>query len=420
MTDLMFIHGTGVRAASYRQCLATIREAWARLQPGATVHACYWGDWASRLHAGGACLPRAEAEVPEEAAAPQLARWSVLHEDPLAELRMLAAKAGEPGPFPSDTGQELQARIDAASLDDVFAEAQLSALAEIANETRQWLARQRVFQRVMKSLGAARTEAATACAQALIAELNRRAVAAYERQLAEADEGRASDEEIEAQLQLIALENPTTRDALVESIVGAWTPGELAGLADLWDGLWLGSGYLLSRQALSRQVARNRASISNALSAIPGDILYYQSKGEAIEAYIAHRIQELTRPTVLLAHSLGSVAVVDAMVRHGARPPEGSKLVTLGSPVGLFYEFGALRSLDFGKPLPAAFPKWLNLWDPLDVIAHLAAWLSEYSPHVPIRDVEVDNGRDAVHAHNAYWESDSFWEVIDGWLGEVD
>ncbi|UED86766.1 alpha/beta hydrolase [Streptomyces profundus] len=69
-------------------------------------------------------------------------------------------------------------------------------------------------------------------------------------------------------------------------------------------------------------------------------------------------------PTVVVAHSLGTVVAVEALLEHAGVVP---LLVTLGSPIGMRT---AVRSRMRPQPprVPATVGRWLNFWDRDDII----------------------------------------------------
>lgn len=72
-----------------------------------------------------------------------------------------------------------------------------------------------------------------------------------------------------------------------------------------------------------------------------------------------------TGPTVVVAHSLGTVVAFEALHDHPGTVP---LLITLGSPIGMRT---AVRRRMRPQPLavPASVGRWLNFWDRDDVIA---------------------------------------------------
>ncbi len=105
-----------------------------------------------------------------------------------------------------------------------------------------------------------------------------------------------------------------------------------------------------------------------------GQVARYLNRAEADATGISldRRIRErvaghlgLNGPTVVVAHSLGTVVALEALHEHKGDVP---LFVTLGSPLGM-----RTAVLHRTRPQPAGTPetvgRWLNFWDRDDVIA---------------------------------------------------
>jgi len=155
-----------------------------------------------------------------------------------------------------------------------------------------------------------------------------------------------------------------------------------------------------------------RAGASRAIAPAIGDILLYQAVGKSIRELIQKEIESLPRGDVfILAHSLGGIACFELMVeqrREGAdRLAAVRGLITAGCQATLLYELGALQTLGKEKPLPVAFPKWLNLYDENDLLSYRANRLFDVQP-----DRQVDSMLPPLEAHSAYWKLDQTWKAI--------
>ena len=130
-----------------------------------------------------------------------------------------------------------------------------------------------------------------------------------------------------------------------------------------------------------------------------------QVKAYLDDEEMAARIRELfiakldAGPSVVVAHSLGTVIAVDTLRLH--RDRGASVLVTLGSPLGMLAVQSRLR-----QPEPPTDPaqgvmnvsRWVNVYDPADPVA-AAGGLSRIWPMVD--DYTVVNGKDP-HAIRPY------------------
>jgi hypothetical protein len=416
MHDLIFVHGTGVRATSYNASFKLIKERWeSDLSPARRVHACYWGELGSRMHAGGLCIP---GDQPEDGTDDKEGpgRWAILYEDPFAELRTMSHVGGdEPGA--AATGRELDRRFARLDLRAWFGQQNLPALSEVGEQVRAALRQHRTYRNSLQRVGASMSEFAGPVVRAFFALVTTRCQALFDEADAEAPAGpdEVSSEVAEQMLQYAALQQPDVRDDLVKQMTEALVPGELAITAsEGFDLLMLALGLQLSKGAMSRSLDRKRRPLTDALFPIPGDILHYQARGSRVRDYIADRVREVGKPVTLFAHSLGSVAAVELLA---TTPLDNvALLVTAGCPAPLFYELDALVTFPYGKDrrLPAGFPPWLNLYDQRDVIAHLAAPIFGRPPAtVRVKDVRVDNGQPAIYAHTSYWTNRQIWEAID-------
>lgn len=139
-------------------------------------------------------------------------------------------------------------------------------------------------------------------------------------------------------------------------------------------------------------VARNVLTAANTLLSLPGlrtfggwasaglmvghlrQVARYLRRGELDEAgltldtRIRRRVENTldpSGPTIVVAHSLGTVVSLEALHAHRGSVP---LLVTLGSPIGMS---AAVRPRMRPQPLqvPGSVERWLNFWDRDDFIA---------------------------------------------------
>ena len=173
--------------------------------------------------------------------------------------------------------------------------------------------------------------------------------------------------------------------------IGGWVIKKLFGLAVAMGGM--------------DHVQRGRGAITNAVYPFAGDIVLYQGRGEQIRMFIRECIEQAEPPVVLLAHSLGGIACVDLLVQEHLPV---HLLVTIGSQAPFLYEINALHSLQYGEPLPAHFPTWLNIYDLRDFLSYVGA--SVFPQRV--QDVLVDNKQPFPQSHSSYWTNPSTWKAI--------
>ncbi|MGY0020337.1 hypothetical protein ACVHNB_15280 [Streptomyces sp. YJ-C3] len=393
MTSVLFIHGTGVRAPGYAEALRAVRAGLAEVRADVTVAECDWGSaLGSYLRADGASIPGYVPDKPVEGPLPQdeeRARWALLYADPDAELNLFAlagqqaAAPFRPGALPP--GRQLWAWTEelaaAPAVRDAWRAADLGArpdgdvAALLTSET---------FRRAC--------DAADGAGAAGLARLTGRSLAA--RALAGHPGGPGAVP-------------PAGRDAMVAAVVDQ-LGGEERGLADGLGRALGASARLLERAGGSRFVVGRRSRISERSLGFAGDILSYLVRGEAVRAYVADLARRLPPPVVLLGHSLGGIVAFDLLAGEPGTAPDVAQLVTVGSQAPVLYELDALPSRPYGTGLPAAFPRWLNIYDRRDLLSFVGAEVFGQR----VRDVEVDNGQPVSAAHSAYWTNRHLYEVL--------
>ena len=157
-------------------------------------------------------------------------------------------------------------------------------------------------------------------------------------------------------------------------------------------GLGLKDLFLKFFGSATRTIVRPlRADASWAITPAIGDILHYQAVGRDIRQLIREKLKSIESDVFILAHSLGGMACFELMVearRDGVddRLNQVKELITAGSQAPLLYEFNALQTLRKGSPLPADFPKWINLYDENDLLSYradrlsMSTWTSKWIP----------------------------------------
>src|ERR1035438_2920741 len=177
MASVIFVHGTGVREASYNTTFAVIRGELQAEKPLLDILDCRWYEHCGvTLHFDGASIPtyataRAVGAVPgsEE----DMAVWSLLYEDPLYELRMFAVRGGgakelPPGKAPPWTGLQnaVNRLIVSAEMQQSLAR---SGLAPYWPQAFTLVRSSGVTADAIKTVGSAASEHRTAIARAIIA-----------------------------------------------------------------------------------------------------------------------------------------------------------------------------------------------------------------------------------------------------------
>jgi hypothetical protein len=400
VVTVLFVHGTGVRAASSAATLKAIRAGLARVRPDARVEPCDWGTaLGSYLRAGGASIPgyreyAAASGLPEAEPDEGRARWAMLYADPFAELSVYALTdaAGTTDtsftPGRADPGDRLIAAL-----------AQVNGSGAVAAAWSAVAPDRSPGEAVASLLAAPEPRRAFARAAAVtddLARLTARALTAWA--LTHSAEGPAA----------VAAAD---RDELAD-VLTAELGGDVRGLGSALVAALGFSARLFERSLGSRLLVSRRAALSGHSVGAVGDILSYLSRGQEVREYLAAAIRALEGrgPVVVLGHSLGGIVAVDLLAGRSAAGPPVDLLVTVGSQAPLLYELDALPSRPYGTGLPAAFPRWLNVYDRRDLLSYLAA--GAFAGDSRITDVPVDNRQPVSAAHSAYWANRDFYRIL--------
>lgn len=383
--SLLFVHGTGVRAAGYLKLLEGVRSGVGSVLPGVEVRGCFWGqEFGARLRGNGVSIPlyaetRGGEEPSDEDRA--VALWSVLYTDPLYELRLLRNHPGAESPI---LGQDpssvvLRRRIETYELSDELRTrfAVLGLADELDGAVTTVRASDELAQAV-ETAPADPVEHTQAIARAIIALT---LVEAMERG-APAVDGQ-------------------TRDGLLDTMIE-----ELAGYA-MGIGDWLKRPLVgIARRVASRKLVKDRGAITDGTSPAAGDTLRFFAHGDEVLMFLLQAVEAAPSPVTLVGHSLGGIMCVSLLARQCL--PQVRRLVTVGSQSGFVYEIGAFPGLPYGTRLPEHVPAWLNIYDRRDILSYLAAPL--FGERVV--DVAVNNGQPFPQSHSAYWTNPAVWHEI--------
>lgn len=393
MRTLLFVHGTGVRGPAFDATFEAIRDSADRHLGSIDVQPCLWGDeLGAKLTLGGASIPtfdvqRLGAPAESDRHERESLRWSLLYADPLYELRTLAALAGDDGfgdeasPFDRRSttlpqrlldmtlSGELRQRLERAR--HPVGELQPAAVTRLRSDA--------VFAPAIDSAALADPAVARGC-------VARAFVAAWCAAAADRSRPVLSGE---------------TRGRLYEEAVGG-LGGATMGLKDLFIDCLGG----LASHAATPLLRHYRTEVTQGVTPAAADILLYQARGQRIRDYIEQRVLACETPVLVVAHSLGGIASFELLAsRH---LPAVTGLVTVGSQAPYLYELDALASLRVGEPLPATFPRWLNVYDNSDMLSYIGAGVFPGR----VADVRVDNGEPFPQSHSAYWTNDAVWRAV--------
>ncbi|KOV10500.1 hypothetical protein ADK60_37835 [Streptomyces sp. XY431] len=387
--SVVFVHGTGVRTDSYLRTLASVEEGVRSAGPDLTVRGCFWGEaMGAKLALGGASIPDYLPRDSNREADAEIAAWAVLHRDPWHELRLLALRTPPPATGfaraePPSTeflrriatyqpGERLSEALKTYGLGEHFA----AALDEIRNAPE--------LRDAASTADHNSDEHRRAAARGLLACTLGRAVHAG----LDAPAGTARD-------NLMTL---LGNDLEIESRSVGGAAKRFLAAPILYGLTWKGR--------------RDRSGRNDAALEAAGDILRYQARGQGVRDLIRQHVANAPGDEVtLIAHSLGGVACVDLLLQE--RLPRINQLITVGSQAPFFHEIGALTSLDQGEdPPPHFIRRWLNIYDPRDLLSFRAATVFRGHAH----DVVVDNGQPFPLSHSAYWTNPEVWEAVKAWM----
>jgi hypothetical protein len=384
VATLLYVHGIANRGADGpTTCKLLQTELTKRGRSNYKVIGCDWGD----LH--GAHLPVHAKSVPSpdyehgpDSLPPDQSiagAWASLQVDPLAQLIEMNAATHAPPPLSAAphfsttidstlVSLKAQASPDSSIGNDLATDLYEAHLILVSNTTYKQYCDQPSIDRVI----------AEALCRAMIS-------LAYLRQSSSLGDSPSTG----------------TLESLANSLAGRILTSEKAfGVSLVWP--------IIARLG-TRILQSHRRQLTAALIPCVGDVLTYQTHGARLRDQIKN-IASLPHepPLVLLGHSLGGVACVDALCEDPI--PNLSLLVTAGSQAGFFHELGILHSCPRTSVLPGHFPRWLNFYDLNDFLAYLAAPVFTHSQD--IIDIKVASGKPFIESHSSYWFVRRFWDTL--------
>lgn len=392
MVTFLFVHGINVRGKHLDRTLDVIRRELSSRLPEASVLACSWGDdLGAKLHLNGASIPNYAVTRRGTASGLQefdeLIQWQMLYADPFFELNNFNfSQAKNHSPLPPSQLFPLKVFFD-----QVEAIAPSDALNDllIQNELNEY------FFPAITSLKSYNWKRDGFQSPQIVISILPRMVA------------RCIVAEIIRLAQQDGIPAPQgkQRDMIVERIENA-LGGVTRGISDWFGGAAVGIMKTLS----TRYMQRHRGTISDFISPIIGDVILYQTRGQAIRHRIQDAIIKSIGPVYIIAHSLGGVATIDTLLLNDGLWGRVEMIFTIGSQPGFFYELNALTGMEYPSKLPIEFPKWTNFFDKADLLSYLAA----PSFGLNVLDIELNSNQPFPQSHSAYWHSDCMWDTIIG------
>lgn len=392
---IVFVHGITVRLTRFNDLLATVRKGFMVQNANFVVDGCYWGDMASSLRYDGASIPdfiSGKRSFDGAAVDPdddqQLTM--LLLDDPLLELRLLK----DPEDFePSGAGfMPLPAGIDIRNQTLDAARRRIAATsavdAEVLAATGTELSDLKVQALVKDCFDAAgRSDRALGVVE-LIDPLARAITAS----LYAAVEGKAPKFDQRFQWR--------RAEVRVQQLLEVELAGQRGWIGDKLKNVAGGAGSRAVTFAMRHGL---RKRIMQSCSLFVGDVLAYMANRDQVQAALGQVITTSLAahqgPLTLVGHSLGGIICFDYCLRT-AQPIE--RLVTVGSQVGLFAELGVFPTLvpsgTAKLTTPAVVQKWINIYDPNDILSFLAEPIL-----TNVKDIDFNTKSPFPVAHSEYW-----------------
>ncbi|MBK7599637.1 MAG: hypothetical protein IPJ07_14395 [Acidobacteria bacterium] len=211
--------------------------------------------------------------------------WGLLYDDPLCELRILGIKTKQTSmavPNQLSPYQQLDGEIKRIKLEGELGEIfRICGLSTVWDDAKRDVTTSQDYKSALNAASAATDDYRQAIIRAIIAQA---ILTLRERKKLRYDESPIA---------------PRDRDRITELLLEQM-------------GVHRGVIGWIAKQALGRPatwfIRRNRADYSESAYPMIGDILLYQSRGQAIRDLIREKIKEAKPPVILLAHSLGGIA----------------------------------------------------------------------------------------------------------------
>lgn len=405
MATLLFVHGTGVRGQAFDKTFYAVSSNVSANRMNVRVLSCSWGE-AVGVQApttlNSLPVPHQRTDVtgidvaPNETASEL--RWSLLYLDPLYEVRTYAAIA----PMRDDDGLGGSDRAGRVT-EDLLANSSLrnlqasrTGIEQAGHFTKDLLPEALKLLEEGGLLENALTSWPLEDVERRRPVLARAIVAAWCC--------------VAAQRGLPALDGEL-RDSLYADITVA-LGGATKGIKDELLGTLIGlSGYAAST-LFGPAIRRNRGALTEVHLEKTNDVLLYQTArgGRAIREFIANSIRSCEKPVFVLAHSLGGIACAELLVEDHSIQVEG--LITCGTQVSFLAESDTLAILRRGMALPETFPKWLNAFDPSDLLSYPAEGVFGRR----VEDLELRSRQPFPWCHGSYWTSRTLWQRIGEFL----
>jgi hypothetical protein len=164
-----------------------------------------------------------------------------------------------------------------------------------------------------------------------------------------------------------------------------------------------------------------RVEFSPTIARFLGDVFVHRATPTDIDrrllkAMEAEGLGTKEKPAIVLAHSYGGVITFTLAARK-EKPIYLRKLVTFGSQSSLLHVIQAIGLVEkfTGTPvvLPPTIHDWLNVWEPLDPLAFLAASVFQLNGGGAPQDRQMKHDASGpLWTHSSYWADRSFAQWV--------
>jgi hypothetical protein len=346
-TTVVFVHGTGVRKDGSDHTRKLIEAN----MPDWRVVAAEWGDKAGSRPAEKS-VPnfRTTGGYVQTDEDRRLQTWSLLYDDPSAELRFLALNLEEqppPPPLAALLDDALRGLYKPTIPDDLLDPLSAAGVIDISVAACEAVREDESYQVLRRRALPPEGPYLDALANAVVAQAA---------MLDEVKRGEGAPLKEDAEL----------RDAMVLAVRDKLGPAKAVSARGIIEILGAGVAttfkaamYAGSSVVGTPYLSWNRGKASENASPVAGDILVYQARGNKIRGLIRSQILELKSPVILLGHSLGGVACFDLLAdeKDEELRRQVKLLATVGSQAPYFFEINALCSMEYTKTpiLPHSF-----------------------------------------------------------------
>jgi hypothetical protein len=165
-----------------------------------------------------------------------------------------------------------------------------------------------------------------------------------------------------------------------------------------------------------------RTEVISGTTEFLGDVFVYQRHRAAIQQRLFDALAKnglkatQDHPITVMAHSLGGIVSLDAALRP-TDPLWIKTFITFGSQPAFFQVMDTREGLspytaDRPAKLPATIGRWINFWEPMDLLAFLQGGVFELNSGTRPTDTPVQHlASSGLWTHSSYWTLPRFAEL---------